>query len=258
MKTIETKTIVFVHGLFVNPKSWENWKAYFEAKGYTCYTPANPAHEGNPEDLRKNIPSQLAQVNFEDVVNNIVKLIDTLPEKPIVIGHSLAGLVVQKLISLNKVAAGVCIDGAAPQGIITTKWSFWKSIFPVINYLKGNSVFEPSKEWFHYTFGNTLSRAASDEVFDQIAVPESRNIPRGTLKKFAKVNFKAPHNPLLFIAGEKDNIIPAVLNRKNFNAYKDSKSVREFKEFKGRGHYICGEPNWEEVADYVSDWLKRV
>jgi pimeloyl-ACP methyl ester carboxylesterase len=81
--------------------------------------------------------------------------------------------------------------------------------------------------------------------------PESRNIPRGTLKRFAKINFKKPHKPLLFIAGEKDHCVPASLNRKNFKAYKDTNSIKEFKEFKSGGYFICGEPNWQEVADYI-------
>jgi pimeloyl-ACP methyl ester carboxylesterase len=252
-----TKTIVFIHGLFVNPKSWGGWKTYFEAKGYTCYTPANPSHEGDPKALRKNIEPHLSRVTFEDVVKNIITFIDTLPEKPIVIGHSLAGLVVQKLLSLDKAVAGVCIDGAVPQGIITTEWSFWKSNFPVINFLKGNSVFEPTKPWFHYTFCNTMSRAESDNVFDEFVVPESRNIPRGTLKSYAKIDMKKPHNPLLFIAGGKDHIVPASLNRKNFNAYKDTTSTKEYKEFVSRGHYICGEKGWEEVAAYVAAWIAK-
>jgi pimeloyl-ACP methyl ester carboxylesterase len=255
---MRSKTIVFIHGLFVNPKSWSGWNAYFEAKGYTCYTPANPFHEGNPEELRKNIDPKLAFVNFEDVVFNIVKLIDNLPEKPIIIGHSLAGLVVQKIISMDKAVAGICIDGAAPLGIITTEWSFWKSNFPVINFFKGNSVFEPGKKWFHYTFCNTMTRAQSDNVFDEYVVPESRNIPRGTLKSFAKIDMQKPHQPLLIIAGEKDHIVPASLNKKNFEAYKDPNSIKEFKEFKGRGHYICGESNWQEVADYALNWLNKL
>jgi pimeloyl-ACP methyl ester carboxylesterase len=252
----KSKTIVFIHGLFVNPTSWADWKAYFETNGYTCYSPANPCHEGDPEDLRQNPDPKLGLVNFEDVVDNISRFIDTLPEKPIVIGHSLAGLVVQKLISMDKAVAGVCIDGAAPMGIITLEWSFWKSNFPVINFFKGNSVFFPTRDWFHYTFCNTLSRTESDAAFDSYVVPESRNIPRGTLKSFAKIDFRKPHAPLLFIAGEKDHIVPASLNKTNFKDYKDPGSVREFKEFPGRGHFICGEPNWKEVADYVLNWLK--
>jgi pimeloyl-ACP methyl ester carboxylesterase len=254
----QSKTIVFIHGLFVNPKSWQDWKSYFEAKGYTCYTPANPFHEGDPAQLRKNINPNLAIVNFEDVINNLVEFIDALPEKPIIIGHSLAGLAVQKLISMDKAVAGIAIDGAAPQGIITTEWSFWKSNFPVINFFKGNSVFEPNKKWFHYAFCNTMTRIESDKVFDQYVVPESRNIPRGTLKSFAKIDLKKPHNPLLIIAGEKDHIVPASLNKKNFKAYKDLKSITEYKEFKGRGHYTCGELGWQNVADHILNWLDRI
>ena len=252
----KSTTIVFIHGLFVNPKCWNDWKAYFEAKGSKCFAPANPFHEGNPAELRKKIYPTLANVTFEDVVNNLVKFIDTLPEKPIIIGHSLAGLAVQKLIALGKAEAGVCIDGAAPMGIITTEWSFWKANFPVINFFKGNTVFEPNKEWFHYAFCNTMSRTASDVVFDELVVPESRNIPRGTLKSFAKIDFKKPHAPLLFIAGEKDHIVPASLNKKNFEAYADAAGIKEFKQFAGRGHYICGERNWEEVAGFVFNWLR--
>lgn len=255
---VKSKTIVFIHGLFVNPASWDEWKAYFEAKGYKCYTPANPYHEGNPADLRKHIDPRLARVNFEDVVNNIARLIDSLPEKPIIIGHSMAGLVVQKLIAMNKAAAGICIDGAPPVGIITLKWSFWKANLPAINPFKGNSVFVPTKKWFYYAFCNTMTRAESDKVFDEIAVPESRNIPRGTLKSFAKIDLKKPHNPLLIIAGEKDHIVPASLNKKNFEAYKDTSSIIAFKEFKGRSHYICGEPDWQEVAGYVLNWLNSI
>src|SRR5450755_4722206 len=127
MSLLNTKTIVFIHGLFVNPKSWADWKVFFEKEGFTCYTPANPFHEGEPASLMKNIETGLARVNFEDVINNLIHFIDGLPEKPILIGHSMAGLAVQKLISLDKGVAGICIDGAPPVGIVTTKWSFWKA-----------------------------------------------------------------------------------------------------------------------------------
>ncbi len=254
-RQIKSKTIVFAHGLFVTAKSWENWVPFFEAKGYTCYTPANPYHEGTPQEMWKNTPKELGTVTFEDLVQNLSKFIDTLPERPIVIGHSLGGLVTQKLVELGKAEAGVCIDGAAPAGIITTKWSFLKANIPVLNPLKGDTVFYPTKKWFHYAFGNTLTRAESDKVFDELVVPESRNIPRGTTKEFAKIDFAKPHAPLLFIAGEKDHIIPKELNKKNFEAYKDPRSFRQYKEFENRGHYICGDKNWEEVATYIHNWL---
>ncbi|MFM7022386.1 MAG: alpha/beta hydrolase [Flavobacteriales bacterium] len=253
---ITSKTIVFVHGLFVNPKSWTAWKTFYESKGYTCHTPANPCHEGSPAELRAKINSNLTKVGFEDVVNNIIKLIDKLPEKPIVIGHSLAGLVVQKLVEMGKASAGICIDGAVPKNILPPLRTV-KTMFPVIQPLSGNSPYVATKEWFHFAFCTSLSKIESDKVYDQICVPESRRIPRETLyKAFAKIDLKKPHNPLLFIGGEMDKIIPASLSRKNAEAYKDKNSISEFKEFKGRCHYICGQEGWQEVADYILDWLK--
>lgn len=252
-----SKTIVFIHGLFVNNTSWSEWKSYFEAQGYTCYTPANPYHEGNPADLRANISPELNNVGFEDVVMNIAKFIDTLPEKPIVIGHSLAGLVVQKLIEMDKAVAGVSIDGAPPKNVFAPFQTI-KTVFPVVNFFRF-SPFMGSKEWYHYAFFNNMTREESDKEFEKIAVPESRTIARDTLlKSFANVNFKKPHNPLLFIGGEKDNIFPANFTKKIAGSYKDANSITDFKSFANRSHYICGEKGWQEVADYVLNWLGKI
>lgn len=252
-----TKTIVLIHGLFVNNTSWAQWKTYFESQGYKVYAPANPGHEGSPAQLRNNIHPDLTQTGFEDVVMNIVKLIDTLPEKPIVIGHSLAGLVVQKLIEMDKAVAGVSIDGAPPKNVLAP-WATVKIVLPVVNFFKGNQAYLGSREWYHRSFFNNYSREESDLLFDKIAVPESRKIARDTLlTSFAKIDFKKPHNPLLFIGGEKDNIFSSSFTKRIAGSYKDSNSTTDFKEFAGRSHFIAGEKGWEEVAEYVLNWIKK-
>ena len=251
-----SNSVVFIHGLFQNPNSWSEWKKYFEAKGYTCYTPAYPFHEGKPSDLRSNINSGLGKLTFGQVVNGLANFISTLPEKPILVGHSMGGLAVQKLIGMNVGTAGICIDSAPPIGVFSLKWSFLKANLPTINPLKGNSVCVPSVEWFHYAFCNTMTMEQTQIEYDNFVVPESRNIPRSGTMKDGKIDFKKPHNPLLFIAGEKDHIIPSSLNKQNYNAYKDKNSKIDFKEFADRTHYICGQKNWEEVAEYVYRWVK--
>lgn len=252
----DTKTIVFIHGLFQNPLAWVEWKKYFETKGYTCYTPAYPYHDGNPAVLRKKSDLKLATLTFGEVIDSLVIFIDKLPEKPILIGHSMGGLAVQKLIAMDKGVAGVCIDAAPPKGIFSLKWSFLKANLPTVNPLKGNSVCLPTVKWFHYAFCNEMTMEQTEIEFNKFVVPESRNIPRSSTKKDGYIDFKKPHSPLLFIAGEKDHIIPSTLNRKNFNAYKDSNSRKDFKEFAGRTHYICGQQNWQEIADYILSWIK--
>jgi esterase/lipase len=157
---------------------------------------------------------------------------------------------------MNKGVAGICIDPAPPKGIISFKWSFLKANLPTVNPFKGNSVCIPTVKWFHYAFCNTMTLTQTKIEYNIFVVPESRNIARSSTKTDGKIDFRKPHLPLLIIAGEKDHIIPASLNKKNFIAYKDKTSKTDFKEFQGRTHYICGQENWEEVADYIYNWIE--
>lgn len=255
---MQTKTIVFIHGLFVNNTSWKQWKSYFEAKGFTVHTPANPGHDGDPAELKKHTHPQLTQSGFKDVVMNIANLIDTLPEKPIIVGHSLAGLVVQKLIEMDKAVAGISIDGAPPKNVLAP-WPTIKVVWPVVNFFKGNSPFLGSKEWYHHAFFNNYSKQESDKLYETVAVPESRKVARDTLlTSFAKVDFKKPHQPLLFIGGENDNIFSSRFTQRIAGSYKDKNSITDFKEFAKRSHFLCGEEGWEEIADYILNWIEKV
>ena len=253
--SIQSKTIVFIHGLFMNPLSWESWIKYFESAGYTCYAPAYPFHEGNPAKLRTNINSQLEKVTFGEVIRHLSAFIDQLPQLPILIGHSMGGLAVQKLLEMNKGVSGICIDPAPPAGIFSFKWSFLKANFPTINPLKGNSVFLPDPAWYQYAFCNTMTLEQTEVEYNRYVVPESRNIARSSTMKDGAIDFKKPHLPMLIIAGEKDHIVPWSLNKSNFNAYKDKNSILDFKKFEGRTHFICGQKNWEEVASYIESWM---
>jgi esterase/lipase len=250
-----TKTVVFIHGLFLNSKCWDEWKKYFEAKGYNCHSPSYPFHEGDPVELRKKRNSELKKLTFRKVIESLASFIDSLYEKPIVIGHSMGGLAVQKLIYLDKAVAGIAINSAPPKGIFSFEWSFIKANFPIINPFRGNTLMLPSYGWWHYAFCNSMTKAESNIVYDDLTIPESRNIPRSILGKDGFIDFKKSHNPLLFIAGKKDHPIPSSLNKKNYNAYKDVNSEKEFKEFEGRTHYICGQKNWQEIADHIIRWL---
>src|ERR1700730_3347522 len=124
MQAPHSKSIVFIHGLFMNPASWNDWVQYFEKQGYSCYAPAYPYHEGSAVNLRSYKNHQLGQLRFGQVIDSLSAFINKLPGKPILIGHSMGGLAVQKLIEMDKGSMGVCIDSAPPRGIFSLKWSF--------------------------------------------------------------------------------------------------------------------------------------
>ncbi len=260
-KNIKSKTIVFIHGLFLNNQSWKDWKDFFEAKGYTCYTPSNPGHEGNPAHLRANPPAGLEDITLEDWITNLEKFIDKLPERPILIGHSFGGLTAQKLVESGRAEAAILISTAPPKGIISLKPGFWKANNKVLNVFKGQTIFNPKEEtykkWFHFAIANTMTREMSDKEFERYAVPESRRTHRSSLRKVANVSTKKPHVPLLFLGGLKDVIVPNGLVRKNVRKYKDKNSIVDSRYFEGKDHFICGAPGWEDVANYAYEWINR-
>lgn len=256
---MKSKTIVFIHGMYMTPLCWEQWLYHFQAKGYRCMAPAWPGRDKPVEALRKNHPDpQLGELTLSTVLEHLARFIQSLDEKPILIGHSMGGLIVQLLLQRDLAAAAVAIDSAPPPGVFTTRWSFLKSNWPHINPLAPQSQpIQMSFERFQYAFVNTLPLDEQRAAFEKYVVPESRRVPAESLTAVAQVDFKKPGPPLLLIAGSEDNIIPASLNKSNYAKYRRPASITDFKEFAGRTHFIIGQRNWEQVADTIASWLNQ-
>lgn len=254
----KSKSIVLIHGNFVNNTTWTEWKQRYEQRGYNVYTPANPGHEGNPDNLRKTVHPDLTKTGFIDVVNNIARLIDSLPEKPLVIGHSMAGMASIKLLELGKAFASVSIDGAPPKNVFPP-FATLQSVLPAFGFFSFKNYFMGSRSWYDRCFFNTLPENERAAAFDSIAVPESYKVSRQlVLNSFSNIDFNKPHNPVLFIGGEKDNIFPPSLTKTIAGRYKDKNSRVDLKIFEGRSHFICGETGWEEVADHILNWYEKL
>ncbi|NEU07850.1 alpha/beta hydrolase [Flavihumibacter sp. R14] len=254
----KSKTIVLIHGNFVNNTSWTEWKHYYEQKGYQVYTPANPGHEGNPAELRAKVHPDLVKTGFIDVVNNVDKLINALPEKPLIIGHSMGGMATLKLVEMGKAAAGVSIDGAPPKNVFPP-FQTLKTVLPSFGFFSFNKYFMGSRKWFDYAFFNTMPDAEKETAFEKIAVPESYKVSRElVLNSFSNLDFNKPHEPILFVGGGNDHIFPPSLTQTIAGRYKDANSRVKIKIFKGKSHFICGEPGWEEVADYILNWYENL
>ncbi len=251
-----TKTILFVHGNFVNHHCWDNWVSRFEAKGYQCLAVPYPGRDKPVKALRQAHPDpKLGELTITQVIEGYEQAIKTLSEPPIIIGHSFGGLLTQILINRGWGVAGVAIDSVPAPGVLTTKWSFIKSLWPVLNPLiPASRPYLMSLKHFQYTFVNGMTLEEQKQAYDESVTPESRRVCRGGLGRNAKVDFDKEHAPLLFIAGETDHIMPASLNKSNYKRYKAPGSVTDFKEFAGRNHFIIGAKGWEEVADFALDW----
>lgn len=254
-----SKTIILIHGNFVNDITWSEWKMRYEQKGYKVFAPANPGHSGIPAELRRSEQHDLLRkTGFIDVVGNISRLIDTLREKPLIIGHSMAGMAVMKLVEMDKASAGVSINGAPPKNIFPPFQTI-KTVFPAFGFFTSRKFFMGSRKWYDYSFFNTLPEDEKKRSYERFAVPESFKVSRQlVLNSFSSINFKRPHAPLLFIGGTQDHIFPPALTKKMAGKYKDRDSRVDLRVFDGKSHFICGEPGWETVADHILDWYENL
>ena len=255
-------TVVLVHGLWMTPRSWEGWKAYYEQKGYRVLTPAYPGFEIEVEELRKN-PDIIANLTVPETVDHLANVIESVEEPPIIVGHSFGGTLTQLLLARGLGAAAVVVDSAPTEGVRVNPLSQVKSLFPALkNPANLHKAVGFTQEEFHYAFTNTLSREESDKVWERYAIPAPGNWvwTYGLIANFKPghqetwVDYTADRAPLLFIGGEKDHIMPPSVNKSNAKHYDKSPAVTEYYEFEGRDHWTCAAPGWEAVADYALDW----
>jgi pimeloyl-ACP methyl ester carboxylesterase len=249
-----SKSIVFVHGMFLNPKSWERWRAFFSEKGYNCSAPAWPHHEGDPARLRNNPPAGLGGLHLQAAEDAIARAA-AAHDEPILIGHSLGGLIVQRLINRGVGSLGIAMCSVAPNKMLSLDWGFFKNSLAITNPLAGNEPYLLDATTFHENFGNAMSRSQSDALYYEYAMHEIRNVLRDIRYDAGRVDVERAHAPLLFVAADKDHVIPPELVGKNARAYSDGASIVDYEVFKNRGHFIYGQPDWMEVAQYIHGWI---
>ncbi|CAK1222112.1 alpha/beta hydrolase [Fructobacillus cardui] len=248
------KNIMFIHGFMNNGQIWSEWKTFFEQRNFNCYNYSWPYMDGDVKELTQSPSPKLAGTNFNDVVTHYAKLIQQLDEPPVLIGHSLGGVVVQKLLSMGYGSAAVCINSGPPKGIFKFNWDFIVSNAQLMNPFKKNSLVLMDANWYHKYVTNDLTYNETQKFIDEYCLPASKQVA----KTIGSIDFKAPHKPLLFIAGQDDHSQPVVINKANFDAYTNAASVKKFKVFPKRTHNILSQSAWEEVATYAINWIDNI
>ncbi|MFD2571636.1 alpha/beta hydrolase [Spirosoma soli] len=255
---IQSKTIVFITGAFVTHAGWAKWQTYFESKGYTTMAPPWPFKDAPAAELRARQPNDtdLAALTLDELISHYVGIVKNCPEKPIVIGHSLGGLITQIIVNRDLAAAGVAIHPVPPQGVFPYEFSFLRAGWKALGLFTDlEETYLMSFEDWQYAFVNGMPLEEQKAAYEANTIPESKNVTRGGLTSAAHVDFEKPHVPLLITSGSQDHIMPAHLNERNFKAYKTNGSVLEYKEFEGRNHFVLGLPTWQEDAEYILNWL---
>ncbi len=256
--------VVFVHGLWLLPTSWDRWADLFEKNGYTALTPGWPDDpetvdeaEAHPEVLANKSVGQVAD-HFEDVITR-------LDRKPAVIGHSFGGLLTQILAGRGLAEVSVAIDPAPFRGVLPLPISSLRSASPVLrNPANVHRAVPLTYDQFRYSFANAVSEDEAKELYETFAVPTpgeplfqaaAANLNPWTE---AKVDTKNPERgPLLIMDGELDHVVPWAIANASYKRQARNPGVTEIVKIPGRGHALTIDSGWREVADTALAFVQK-
>jgi pimeloyl-ACP methyl ester carboxylesterase len=248
------KLAVFIHGMWGTPDVWRNWRARLEARGWQTMAPALRHHDVPPHAP----PHALGITSLLDYTADLESELRALPEKPVVIGHSMGGLIALLLCARGLARAGVLLTPAAPASVIAIrpsnfvafariqmKWGWWR---------------KPHRatlgEALSHTFNTTDSREGSERhaafVHDSGRALFEMAWPWLDDRKATTIDPRLVTVPLLFVAAEKDRLTPPGVVRRAAARFAH---VSDYLEYPNQGHWVVGQPGWQRVADDAATWL---
>jgi pimeloyl-ACP methyl ester carboxylesterase len=256
--------VVFIHGLWLLPSSWDRWARVFEDAGYAPLSPGWPDDPRTVEEASAH-PEVFAHKTIGQVADSFAEIIGHLQKKPAVIGHSFGGLITQIIAGRGLAAVSVAIDPAPFRGVLPLPLSALKSASPVLgNPANRNRAVPLTYDQFRYAFANAVTEDEAKELYDTYAVPASGaplfQAAAAYLNPWteAKVDTKNPERgPMLIVSGQKDHTVPWSIANASYKKQKRNEGVTEIVEMPNRGHALTIDSGWREVADTALAFVKR-
>jgi non-heme chloroperoxidase len=256
--------VVFVHGLWLLPSSWDRWRTVFEEAGYSTLAPGWPDDPETVAEANRD-PKVFAGKSITDVADHLDAVIRQLTTKPAIVGHSFGGLLTQILAGRGLSAASVAIDPAPFRGVLPLPISALRSSAPVLtNPLNRNRAVALTPKQFRYAFANAVSADEARQLYDTYAVPApgkplfqaaTANLNPWTEAKVDSIN--PDRGPLLILDGELDHTVPWSIANASYNRQKRNAGVTEIAKVAGRGHALTIDSGWRDVADLSLAFIRR-
>jgi pimeloyl-ACP methyl ester carboxylesterase len=259
------RPVVFIHGLWLLPSSWDRWAAVYAEAGYAPITPGWPDDPDTVEEANAH-PEVFANKSIGQVADHYAAVINRLTVKPAVIGHSFGGLLAQMVAGRGLSAATVAIDAAPFRGVLPLPISSLRSASPVLgNPANRHRAVPLTYDQFRYAFANAVAEDEAKQLYETYAVPAS-GVPLFQAaaanlnpRSQAKVDTENPdRGPMLIVSGEMDHTVPHAISGAAFKRqHRNAANVTEFIQIPGRGHALTIDAGWRQVADISLDFVRR-
>jgi pimeloyl-ACP methyl ester carboxylesterase len=256
--------VVFIHGLWLLPSSWDAWATLFEEAGYAALTPDWPDDPRTVEGARAE-PEVLAKKTLKQVADHTTEVVDALDRKPALIGHSTGGLLAQMLAGRGLSAVTVAIDPGVFRGVLPLPGSVLKGVGPfLVNPRTRGRAITLTFDQFKYGWANALDEDEAKRLYDTFHVAGSGvslvQMGNANLNPWteAKVDTKNPdRGPLLIIDGEKDHTVPWAIANAAYKRQSHNPGVTEIVKMENRGHSLTIDHGWREVAETALAFVRR-
>jgi non-heme chloroperoxidase len=256
--------VVFIHGLWLLPNSWDRWVEVFAEAGYTALAPGWPDDPETVQEAKAN-PEVFAGKSVGDVADHYGELIGGLTRKPAVIGHSFGGLLTQIVAGRGLAAASVAIDAAPFRGVLPLPISALRSASPVLaNPLNRHRAVPLTLEQFQYGFANAVDPEEAKELYEAYSVPGSGEpifqAAAANLNPWSEVKVDTDNperGPLLLVSGTQDHTVPPAIVKASFKQQQDNPGITELVTIEGVGHSLTIDHGWRAVADTALGFVQR-
>jgi non-heme chloroperoxidase len=256
--------VVFIHGLWLLPSSWDRWATLFDEAGYAPLTPGWPDDPETVEEAKEH-PEVFADKTVGQVADHFAEVIGQLKKKPAVIGHSFGGLLTQIIAGRGLSAASVAISPAPFRGVLPLPISALKAASPALsNPANRHRAVPLTFEQFRFSFANAVSEDEAKALYDSFAVPAPGaplfQAASANLNPWTEVKVKSKNpdrGPLLIVSGEKDHTVPWAISNASFKKQKRNKGVTEIGKVPGHGHALTIDSGWQDVANTSLAFVKR-
>jgi pimeloyl-ACP methyl ester carboxylesterase len=254
----QTRDIVFINGAWMASACWDLFKLPFEHAGFRSHTLEWPHLDGPVREMRSAPPAEVGGLSINSIVAHHAAFIRSLPEAPVLVGHSFGGLFVELLLDAGLGCAGVALDPAPIGGIVPGPITF-KAALPVIARASGwKRPYTLTKQQFDSSFANTAPSSLRDEAYERLVVPTSGLMfYQNAFWIDTFVNPARRTAPLLITSATDDHTVSPYVCRAAYRRQSRSRAPTDMLSFPQMSHFLIAEPGWERVAAPILAWLVK-